>query len=555
MWIARYGDHLGAKNSLFWRPVHSKPGYGKGNMKQALYFITIVIVALGIDGQLRAQEQTMTNKQPTRYIVTDLGLAADQVEGISNNGSLDYTATLPDGTVHATFRRHGKKSDLGTLGGANSSALYGPSERGQVVGKAETSTKDPNGEDFCFYGTNLICLAFVWQNGQMTALPILDGNNATANDTNNRGEIVGYAETNTPDPTCPPPQVLQSPPVIWKNGVIHELPTFSGDPDGGAFGINDKGQAVGESGNCTTPLHAVLWGEDGQVKDLGNLGGTVNVAQGINNLGHVVGASNLTGDTTGHAFLWTEDKGMQDLGTVEGDSSSYAFSVNDKDQVVGISADLNGNFHAFVWQDGVMTDLNKVIPPGSHLDLIEAFDINARGEIVGLANDPGHVFLAIPCDEQHADSRGCKEGDAADVQSDIAERPKATLSEHARKLLWQGVGGRYRIIPPEGTTTGTGREDTVLGSSACAAGGASDDHVSEDERLKFPVAYGNCELDAHNKLNGACIGRGVATNYCLGGGGGTACPVGSVAKKPGFVFCLQARRNIPVDRARRCPLP
>lgn len=71
---------------------------------------------------------------------------------------------------------------------------------------------------------------------------------------------------------------------------------------------------------------------------------------------------------------------MQDLGTVEGDFSSYAFSVNDKDQVVGISAGLNGNLHAFVWQDGVMTDLNKVIQHGFSLGLIEAFDITIVGK-------------------------------------------------------------------------------------------------------------------------------------------------------------------------------
>lgn len=213
--------------------------------------------------------------------------------------------------MHATFRQRGKKIDLGTLGGANSAAQFGPTERGQVVGKAETSRKDPNGEDFCGYGTNLVCLGFVWQSGHMIPLPILAGNNATTSDINNRGEIVGFGETNTTDPTCQPPQVLQSPPVIWRNGEIHELPTVSGDPDGGAFAINDKGQAAGASGNCATPFHALLWGEDGHVRDLGNLGGTVNVAQGINNRGHVTGASNLTGDTTGHAFLWSEEKGMQ----------------------------------------------------------------------------------------------------------------------------------------------------------------------------------------------------------------------------------------------------
>ncbi len=52
-------------------------------------------------------------------------------------------------------------------------------------------------------------------------------------------------------------------------GAVLELATVAGDPDGIAFAINDRGQAVGASGNCgpfnaieqnnLTPLHAVLW--------------------------------------------------------------------------------------------------------------------------------------------------------------------------------------------------------------------------------------------------------------------------------------------------------
>jgi probable HAF family extracellular repeat protein len=103
----------------------------------------------------------------------------------------------------------------------------------------------------------------------------LGGNKGKANGVNNRGEVVGYAETTTPDPTCERPQVFQVQPVIWKKGEVRELPTFSGDPDGRAYAINDSGQAAGFSGNCTTPFHAVLW-QDETVTDLGNLGGTLN---------------------------------------------------------------------------------------------------------------------------------------------------------------------------------------------------------------------------------------------------------------------------------------
>ena len=53
---------------------------------------------------------------------------------------------------------------------------------------------DPLGEDFCFFGTHLICLAFVRQNGTMTALPTLGGNNGTVNYINNHNQVAGLAE-------------------------------------------------------------------------------------------------------------------------------------------------------------------------------------------------------------------------------------------------------------------------------------------------------------------------------------------------------------------------
>src|SRR5271166_3233244 len=42
------------------------------------------------------------------------------------------------------------------------------------------------------------------------------------------------------------------------------------------------------------------------VKDLGTLGGTGGVAEGISDRGWVVGDANLAGDQSGHAFLWRD---------------------------------------------------------------------------------------------------------------------------------------------------------------------------------------------------------------------------------------------------------
>jgi probable HAF family extracellular repeat protein len=408
----------------------------------AMTFLTLQAVPVHV----AAQEQQEQNAKRLRYTVTDLGLAGPQsyLVGVNNKGWVDFTRLLPDGTGHAFFGRRGINTDLGTLGGPNSSAYNGPGTD-QVVGKAETATPDPLGEDFCGYGTNLICLAFIWQNGQMTPLPTLGGNNGWAWNINNRDQVAGFAENTTSDPTCQPPQVLENKPAIWEKGEIRELPTIPGDPDGQAFGINDQGQAVGTTGNCTAAFHSVLWEKDGEVKDLGNFGGPMNnVALNINNRGEVVGYSDVTGDTTTHAFLWTEDHGMTDLGTLPGDVASFAFGINNKGQVVGQSCDVNFNCRAFLWQDSVMTDLNQLIPPGSPLYLGFANEINSRGAITGVAgaNDGDHAFLATPCDGEHADKEGCESEATAVAQSGTSQRPRVALPENVRNLLRQRLGPR-----------------------------------------------------------------------------------------------------------------
>lgn len=100
-----------------------------------------------------------------------------------------------------------------------------------------------------------------------------------------------------------------------------------------------------------------------------------------------------------HAFLWTKEGGIQDLGALPGDVRSEALGINEKGQVVGLSIDADHNTRAFLWQDGVMTDLNTLLPAGSPV-LLYANDINNRGQITGEAFDPATnrapAYLASP---------------------------------------------------------------------------------------------------------------------------------------------------------------
>ena len=400
----------------------------------------------------------LASAQPARYALTDLGPVGPppgQPYFITSDGLVSGAVATSDGKLHAVLWYRGLRIDIGApgLGGLNSQA-FGVNDRGQAVGEGQTSI--PNGEDFCgfsalgFPGSSTSCLPFIWQNGLMTKLPTLGGANGSANLLNNRGEVVGFAETDKPQPNCP---VSQFEPVIWENSGIHSLPTFPGDPDGAAFGINDNGQVVGVSGSCAPfngnsqlylfESHALLW-EKGIATDLGSFGGTGafagNHACAINNFGQVVGHSDATGDATTYAFLWTRESGMQNLKTLPGDFGSLALGINDRGEVVGSSFGLNFFFRAFLWQNGKMTDLNSLIPANSPLYLQLAESINSDGDIVGLGQTPSgevHGFLAIPRDS---------ESDRERVFSPASQTEAGAMapSESAREMLLRRLGIRRR---------------------------------------------------------------------------------------------------------------
>ena len=402
-----------------------------------------LLAVLAMPAGLLAQERSDTQEQ-MRYTIKDLGVVGanfnqpGQPLQISNSGWVSGGAGV-GAQEHAALWHQGSMTDIGDPGLGGNSIAYGVDELGFAVGEAEdTRTERSTTEDFCgfefmgYTSSPTPCVPFVWIGGHMTALKTLGGVNGVATWINSYGVIAGYAENRMPDSTCAgtgSSQFYQFKPVLWLGDRIQPLPTagkqFS-DADGVALAVNDLGQAVGATGSCGSfnpsflfnlqPVHAVLW-ENGIARDLGTLPNQIgNLAENINNLGEVVGGPAISGQ----AFLWTQESGMVGLGAVENglnapDNYSVAIGVNDKGEIVGVSANFSpaGAINAirgFVRQNGKLVDLNTLIVGSNPFPqsfstnvgptgLVTACKVNSKGEIDGIAVDPNgvtHAYLAIP---------------------------------------------------------------------------------------------------------------------------------------------------------------
>jgi len=126
--------------------------------------------------------------------------------------------------------------------------------------------------------------------------------------------------------------------------------------------LNSQGDVVGSSNvvATTTTSHPFLF-RNGTLTDLGipagfNTGG----ANGVNDFDQVVGqlVSGFRRSATSHAFVW-QNGAFRDLGTLGG-ASANANGINDSAQIVGWALTASGQSHAFLWQNGVMTDLGTL---------------------------------------------------------------------------------------------------------------------------------------------------------------------------------------------------
>jgi probable HAF family extracellular repeat protein len=147
--------------------------------------------------------------------------------------------------------------------------------------------------------------AFFWEDGAMTDLGTLGGDNSEAIWLNDAGVVVGSAD-------LPGSQIHHA--AYWSNGQIHDLGTVPGDPCSRGRGLNARGQVVGLSSDCFNALHAFVWEEGGPMWDLNSLiaagsGWQLTRALNINDRGEILVAADPVGvnptddDDLGHLVL------------------------------------------------------------------------------------------------------------------------------------------------------------------------------------------------------------------------------------------------------------
>jgi probable HAF family extracellular repeat protein len=393
--------------------------------RKLTYFTAMALLA-GLMVPVQSVRAQQKNPHQPAYYVFNLGAPlggnAEPV-GINNLGWISGGDNLTGNTVVNAELWTGAPLDLGTLGGPNSNVSWpNHSTHGEIVGIAETAEMNPLGEAwscsaFFVAPDGYICNGFAWNNGVMTPLPPFHGGyDSYAAGVNNRGQVVGWAENGVLDPTCnhapPVNQFLQFEAAIWGPELTEmtQLPPYPGDPDSAATAINDRGQVIGISGLCAnavggkSAIHALLW-ENGRPINLGNLGTEAwNTPISLNNHGQVVGFA-YNAESNAQGFLWTHESGkMQPLPFIGDDNAGAAYDINEKGQIVGIS---NGGTEpygarAFLYDNGTMLDLNRLVQGDSSLYLFIAQGINDQGEIVGTAFDASGEqvgFLAVPAYE------------------------------------------------------------------------------------------------------------------------------------------------------------
>jgi uncharacterized membrane protein len=292
--------------------------------------------------------------QGVRYEVTDLtkqyGLTQGQAvidinsQGVMIGGGDGYAFTIEDGKYSVLERPQGAV-DYFTL------AI---NEQGVILGSASFA----GGPD----------RSVVWVNGKPTILDLSPAvgfqSSGPLYRLNELGDYVG---------TDYGPQK----PIRWsEKGGLHYLDVPVGAV-GGASGVNDSGTVTG--GLLTGGIvRATRW-LSGVYQDLHPGGYAESRALGIAQNGDIGGEVETS--SAFHAAFWRNGTEFIDIGALTPTDFTFFGDLNEAEQMVG-QASFNGRFASYLWEKGILYNLQNLVDPNLSWELINAMAINDSGQII-----------------------------------------------------------------------------------------------------------------------------------------------------------------------------
>jgi hypothetical protein len=313
---------------------------GESKTMIALTSMMLVLGSLAVPG---AQAEQPAAREKPRITVTEIEALRGnfvQVTSLNDRGVIVgamYFADI-DRTVPISWDpRDGVEKVVGDLPGAESGIATDINNRGTIIGNIVY---------------NMVPRGFMWSEAD----GFIDLGSFVPNAINDRGQIAG---------TCVEElsQDFQVRPCFWEDGSITDL--SDGARSGGAFGINDRGEVVGQ-----VDLSAFVWSpRTGTVRLPTELPGqSVASASVINNRGLIAGVRSPS--VARELALWTRDGDLETLPIRE----AAPQSIDDRAWVVGWYLTSATVQHAFVLTDG-----HEFIDLGPGI----AWSINKSGAILG----------------------------------------------------------------------------------------------------------------------------------------------------------------------------
>ena len=179
--------------------------------------------------------------------------------------------------------------------------------------------------------------------------------------------------------------------IIWANGDIATRVSSYNESEGRL--INDIGQAAGLGRNgIFEDDRLILANIDGTYQTLATITGSEGWSSltAMNSNGSIVGNYSAGhGSSVWQAFVWVDEAGLQFIEPAT--TTTYARSIDSDNRVTG-QIEIDGVYHAMLWEDGKMIDLHELLDLDGGGSVGMGFDNQGR-ILISSAVNAGRMYF------------------------------------------------------------------------------------------------------------------------------------------------------------------